>query len=58
MNKTVTLTEPEAKLVMQSLDVAVRQGGLQAAAALLDLARNIELQLTQPNPTQHQNPSQ
>ena len=46
MSKTVTLTEPEAKLVMQALDATVRQGGLNAAAQILPIARSIEAQLT------------
>jgi hypothetical protein len=44
--KTVTLTEAEAKLVMQSLDQSVRSGGLNAAAIILPLAKEIEKQLT------------
>jgi len=46
MIKTVTLTEQEAKLVMQSLDIAVRQGGLNASVSLLPIAQKIEQQLT------------
>lgn len=46
MTKTVALTEQEAKLVMQSLDIAVRQGGLNASASLLPIAQKIEQQLT------------
>lgn len=45
--KTVTLTEAEAKLVMQALDLAVKTGGLNAAAAILPLAQVIEKQLTE-----------
>jgi len=46
MSKTVTLTEEQAKLVMQCLDIACKQGGLNAAAAILPLATSIEKQLT------------
>jgi hypothetical protein len=47
MNKTVTLTEAEAKLVMQALDIATKAGGLNAASQLLPVAVSIEQQLTQ-----------
>jgi len=46
MSKTVTLTEAEAKLVMQCLDLATKHGGLNAAAAILPVAQAIERQLT------------
>jgi hypothetical protein len=46
MTKTVTLTEAEAKLVMQCLDLACKQGGLNAAAGILPVAMSIEKQLT------------
>ena len=46
MSKTVTLTEEQAKLVMQCLDLATKQGGLNAAAAILPVAQAIESQLT------------
>ncbi len=46
MNKTVTLTEEQAKLVMQCLDLACKQGGLNAAAQILPVAGAIEQQLT------------
>ena len=46
MTKTVTLTEDEAKLVMQCLDLATKHGGLNAAAAILPVAKSIESQLT------------
>ncbi len=45
--KTVTLTEDQAKLVMQALDLAVKTGGLNAAAQILPLATSIEKQLTE-----------
>jgi len=45
---TVTLSEEQAKLVMQSLDLTVKAGGLNAAAQILPLARAIEEQLTKP----------
>ena len=47
MSKTVTLTEAEAKIVMQCLDLACKHGGLNAAAQILPVATNIEQQLTQ-----------
>jgi hypothetical protein len=53
MNKQVTLTEAEAKLVMQALDIATKAGGLNAASQLLPVAVSIEKQLTEgetPNP--------
>ena len=46
MSKTVTLTEEQAKLVMQCLDIAVKTGGLNAAAQILPVATAIEQQLT------------
>jgi hypothetical protein len=46
MNKTVTLTEEQAKLVMQCLDLACKAGGLNAAAQILPVAADIERQLT------------
>ena len=45
MSNTVTLTEEQAKLVMQCLDLACKQGGLNAAAAILPVAQAIEGQL-------------
>ncbi len=50
MSKTVTLTEQQAKLVMQCLDLACKQGGLNAAAAILPVAQAIEGQLTEEAP--------
>jgi hypothetical protein len=44
--KSVTLTSEQAKLVMQCLDLACKQGGLNAAAAILPVAQAIEAQLT------------
>lgn len=43
--KTVTISEEQAKLVMQCLDLAVKTGGLNAAAQILPIARAIEEQL-------------
>ena len=43
---TVTLTSEQAKLVMQCLDLAVKTGGLNAAAQILPIAQSIEQQLT------------
>jgi hypothetical protein len=51
MSKTVTLTEEQAKLVMQCLDLAVKTGGLNAAAQILPLATSIEKQLTEAEPS-------
>ena len=45
MSKQVTLTEEQAKLVMQCLDLACKSGGLNAAAAILPVATAIEGQL-------------
>jgi hypothetical protein len=44
--KTVTLTEDQAKLVMQCLDIATKQGGLNAAAVIMPVAQTIEGQLS------------
>ena len=44
--KSVTITEDQAKLVMQCLDVATKQGGLNAAAVIMPVAQAIESQLT------------
>jgi hypothetical protein len=44
---TVALTSDQAKLVMQCLDLAVKTGGLNAAAQILPVAGAIEQQLTQ-----------
>jgi hypothetical protein len=41
----VTLTADQAKLVMQCLDLAVKTGGLNAAASILPIATAIEQQL-------------
>lgn len=46
MSKQVTLSEEQAKLVMQCLDLAVKTGGLNAAAQILPVASAIEQQLT------------
>jgi hypothetical protein len=43
----VTLTPDQAKLVMQCLDLACKQGGLNAAASILPIATAIEAQLTE-----------
>ena len=47
MNKQVTLTEEQAKIVMQCLDIACKQGGLNAAAMILPVAQAIESQVAQ-----------
>jgi hypothetical protein len=46
VSNTVTLTEEQAKLVMQCLDLACKTGGLNAAAQILPVASAIEQQLT------------
>lgn len=46
MSKTVTLSEDQAKLVMQCLDLATKHGGLNAAAVILPVAQAIEGQLS------------
>jgi hypothetical protein len=51
MSKTVTLTEAEAKIVMQCLDLATKHGGLNAAAQILPVATSIEKQLTEAEPS-------
>ena len=48
--RTVTLTEEQAKLVMQCLDLACKHGGLNAAAQILPVATGIEKQLTEEAP--------
>jgi hypothetical protein len=50
VSKSVTLTAEQAKLVMQCLDLAVKTGGLNAAAQILPVATNIEKQLTEEAP--------
>jgi hypothetical protein len=45
VSKTVTLTEDQAKLVMQCLDLATKHGGLNAAAMILPVAQAVEGQL-------------
>jgi hypothetical protein len=47
---TVTLTAEQARIVMQCLDLAVKTGGLNAAAQILPLATSIEKQLTEEAP--------
>lgn len=46
MNKTITLTEHQFQLIMQALDLSVKNGGLNTAAQLLPIAFEIEKQLT------------
>lgn len=45
MSKQVTISEEQAKLVMQCLDLATKHGGLNAAAVILPVAKAIEEQL-------------
>jgi hypothetical protein len=55
MNKTITLTEAQAKIVQQSLDAAIRSGGANAAVIVLPLMQEIERQLA-PEPTPEPTP--
>jgi hypothetical protein len=48
MNKTVTLTEEQAKVAQQALDAAIRQGGANAAVVILPIMQSIEKQLAEP----------
>jgi hypothetical protein len=43
--KNITLTEEQAKLVLQAIDVSIKAGGTQTAAIILPLAYEIEKQL-------------
>jgi hypothetical protein len=43
--KLVTLTEEQAKVVIQALDAVVKQGGLNTAVVVLPIATAIENQL-------------
>lgn len=45
MSKAITLTEEQAKLVMQCLDLATKQGGLNAAAVIMPVAQAIQQQI-------------
>lgn len=45
VSKIVTLSEEQAKLVMQCLDLATKQGGLNAAAMILPVAQAIQQQI-------------
>ena len=45
MNKQVTLTEAQAKVVQQSLDAAIRSGGANAAVIILPIMQEIEQQM-------------
>lgn len=56
MNKSVTLTENEARLVMQAIDASVRSGGLNSAVVLLPIASSIESQLTTDTVTNNPTP--
>ena len=46
--KTITLTEDEAKKVVNLLDVSVKAGGLQAASVALPIVLKIQNQVKQP----------
>lgn len=43
--KTINLSEEQAKLILQTIDVAIKVGGTQTAAAVLPLVYEIEKQL-------------
>lgn len=45
MNKTITLTEEQTKVVQQCLDAAIRAGGANAAVIILPIMHSIEEQL-------------
>ena len=45
MSKQVTLSEAQAKIVQQSLDAAIRQGGANAAVIILPIMQEIETQM-------------
>ena len=47
MSKQVTLTEAQAKIVQQSLDSAIRQGGANAAVLILPIMQEIETQMAE-----------
>lgn len=53
MNKQITLTEAQAKIVQQSLDAAIRGGGANAAVVILPIMQEIERQLA-PEPEAEQ----
>jgi len=48
--KTVTLTEDQAKVVQQSLDAAIRQGGANAAVVILPIMQAIQQQIEPEQP--------
>lgn len=50
--KTATLTEDQARATMQLLDLAVKAGGLNAAAIALPIAQSLEYQLTTTQPAE------
>lgn len=50
MSKQVTLSEDQAKLVMQCLDAAIRSGGANAAVVILPIMQAIQQQI-EPEPT-------
>lgn len=45
MNKEIKLTEDEAKVVLQALDLAIRQGGAQSAVIVLPIMQKIDKEL-------------
>lgn len=53
MNKQITLSEAQAKVVQQSLDAAIRAGGANAAVIILPIMQEVERQLA-PEPEAEQ----
>jgi hypothetical protein len=56
--KTITLSEEQAKLILQTIDVAIKVGGTQTAAVVLPLVYEIEKQLQNDNVLVTQNTSE
>jgi len=52
--KTISLTEQQAKIVLQAIDVAIKVGGTQTAAIVLPVVYDIERQLQSDTITQNQ----
>jgi hypothetical protein len=51
--KKITLTQEQAKIVLQVIDVAIKVGGTQTAAATLPLVYEIEKQLQESTSAQN-----
>jgi hypothetical protein len=52
--KNITLTEEQAKLILQTIDISIKSGGTQAAAILLPIVYTIEKQLQSAEISQNQ----